>query len=45
MNAKSLCVITPPHIRSSNCIDLLLEVLSSTAGICQGGGQIGSVDS
>ena len=28
MNAKSLYVITPPHIRSGNCSDLLLEVIS-----------------
>lgn len=38
MSAKSLYVITPPHIRSGNCSDLLLEVLSPTAGICHGGG-------
>ena len=37
MNTKSLCVITP-HIRSGNCNYLFLEVLSSTAGICHGGG-------
>ena len=38
MNAKSLCVITPPRIRGGNYSDLLLEVLSSTTGICHGGG-------
>ncbi len=37
MNTKSIFVITPPHIRSGNCNDLFLEVLSSTAGICHGG--------